>query len=144
MSGTETHASAFWRGSLREGQGSISTGSGSLDHAPFTFGTRFEGAPGTNPEELIGAAEAACFSMALGAKLGEAGFKPEHIATSAKVTLDKDGAGFAITSIHLDVKAKVPGIAPQQFEDIALDTKANCPVSKALNVKISLNANLDA
>lgn len=135
-------ASAVWQGGLKDGKGQISTESGALKQAPYGFNTRFEGTPGTNPEELIGAAHAGCFSMALSMILGEAGLTPERIDTTAEVTLDKQPDGFAITAVHLILKAKVPGASEAQFVEIANKAKAGCPVSKVLNAKISLDATL--
>ncbi|WP_028241161.1 OsmC family protein [Stutzerimonas azotifigens] len=136
-------ASAVWQGSLKEGKGTISTQSGALSDNPYGFNTRFEDAPGTNPEELIGAAHAGCFSMALSMMLGQAGLTPERIATTADVTLDKLEGGFAITAIDLTLKAKVPGANEAQFQEIANKAKEGCPVSKVLNAKISLSATLE-
>jgi osmotically inducible protein OsmC len=136
--------SAVWSGGLRDGKGSISTGSGVLRDTQYSFGTRFENGTGTNPEELIAAAHAGCFSMALSAKLGEAGMKAERIATTASVTLEKAGEGFAITAVHLDLKARVPGADRQAFEKAADAAKAGCPVSKVLNAQITLSAELEA
>ena len=135
-------ASAVWQGGLKDGKGQISTESGALKSAPYGFNTRFEGVPGTNPEELIGAAHAGCFSMALSMILGEAGLTAERIDTTAEVTLDKQPDGFAITAIHLILKAKVPGTDDAQFQELAGKAKAGCPVSKVLNAQISLDATL--
>ncbi|MER2297071.1 OsmC family protein [Pseudomonas promysalinigenes] len=135
-------ASAIWQGGLKDGKGLLSTESGALKQNPYGFNTRFEGSPGTNPEELIGAAHAGCFSMALSMMLGEAGFTPERIDTIAEVTLDKQSDGFAITAVHLILKAKVPGASQEQFLEIANKAKAGCPVSKVLNADISLDASL--
>ncbi|AIN61216.1 OsmC family protein [Pseudomonas soli] len=135
-------ASAVWQGGLKDGKGQISTESGALKQAPYGFNTRFEGTPGTNPEELIGAAHAGCFSMALSMMLGEAGFTPERIDTHAEVSLDKQADGFAITAVHLTLKATVPGASDAQFQEIANKAKAGCPVSKVLNATISLDATL--
>ena len=134
--------SAAWRGSLQEGSGTISTETGVLRDAPFGFKARFEDGPGTNPEELIAAAHSACFSMALSAGLGKAGFTADSIETSAAVRLDKVGDGFAITHSDLVCVAKVPGIDEKAFMEIAEQTKSGCPVSKVLNAKISLSAKL--
>jgi lipoyl-dependent peroxiredoxin len=134
--------SAEWKGSLKEGKGTVSTPSGVLKATPYAFNTRFEDTPGTNPEELIGAAHAGCFSMALSNKLGEAKLTPESINTTATVTLEKTDKGFAITTIHLDCTAKIPGAEPKQFETLANDAKANCPVSKLFNATITLTAKL--
>lgn len=136
-------ASAVWQGGLKDGKGTLSTESGALKDNPYGFNTRFEGAPGTNPEELIGAAHAGCFSMALSMMLGEAGLTAERIETRAEVTLDKQSDGFAITAVHLVLRVRVPGADAQTFEQIANKAKAGCPVSKVLNAKISLDASLD-
>jgi lipoyl-dependent peroxiredoxin len=136
------NADAVWEGNLREGKGTMKLGSGAYQGA-YSFASRFETGTGTNPEELIGAAHAGCFSMALAAALGKAGFQPKRIATSAKVTLEKVGEAFRITKIHLDTEATIPGIAANEFEKQAQDAKANCPVSKALaGVEITLSARL--
>jgi osmotically inducible protein OsmC len=135
-------ASAVWQGSLKEGNGTISTGSGALSAKPYSFKTRFEGEPGTNPEELIGAAHASCFSMALSMILGMAGFTPEKIETTATVTLEQKDGGFAITASHLDVSAKVPGASEEAFLECAGKAKAGCPVSKVLNANITMDAAL--
>ncbi|MFJ4456407.1 OsmC family protein [Pseudomonas sp. NPDC089392] len=135
-------ASAIWQGGLKDGQGLLSTESGALKQNPYGFNTRFEGSPGTNPEELIGAAHAGCFSMALSMMLGEAGLTAERIDTAAEVTLDKQADGFAITAVHLVLRAKVPGASEAQFLEIANKAKEGCPVSKVLNAKISLDAAL--
>jgi osmotically inducible protein OsmC len=135
-------ASAVWQGSLKEGSGTLSTGSGALVAKPYSFKTRFEGEKGTNPEELIGAAHAGCFSMAFSMILGSAGFTPEKIETTATITLEQKDGGFAITSSHLDVVAKVPGITDTAFQELAAKAKAGCPVSKVLNTSISMNAKL--
>lgn len=135
-------ASAHWAGDLKTGIGSISTETGVLREAPYGFKARFEGGKGTNPEELIGAAHAGCFSMALSMILGEAGLTAESIDTTAEVTLDKQGDGFAITAVHLVLKAKVPGATQQQFDELTTKAKEGCPVSKVLNAKITLDATL--
>ncbi|MDM3884102.1 OsmC family protein [Pseudomonas sp. BCRC 81390] len=135
-------ASAIWQGGLKDGKGLLSTESGALKQNPYGFNTRFEGSPGTNPEELIGAAHAGCFSMALSMMLGEAGLTAERIDTAAEVTLDKQPDGFAITAVHLVLRAKVPGASEAQFLEIANKAKAGCPVSKVLNARISLDAAL--
>ena len=136
-------ASAVWQGNLKQGKGSISTQSGALKEQPYGFNTRFEDAPGTNPEELIGAAHAGCFSMALSNLLGEAGLTPERIETRAEVTLDKQGDGFAITAIDLTLTARVPGASREQFEQIANQAKEGCPVSKLFKAPISLKSTLE-
>lgn len=134
--------SAEWRGSLKEGKGTVSTESGILANAPYSFSTRFENGKGTNPEELIAAAHAGCFSMALSAELGGAGITAESIRTTAAVTLDKVEGGFAVTSSHLEVTAKIPGGDRAAFEKAANDAKAGCPISKLLNAKITMDAKL--
>jgi osmotically inducible protein OsmC len=138
-------ASAVWTGSLKEGKGTISTATGVLKDANYSFATRFEGAAtGTTPEELIAAAHASCFSMALGAQLGEAGLKPARIETHAAVTLGKVEGGFAITRIALTTTASVPGAIPEVFDKAAANAKAGCPISKlfAGNTEITLDAKL--
>ena len=135
-------ASAHWAGDLKTGIGSISTETGVLREAPYGFKARFEGGKGTNPEELIGAAHAGCFSMALSMILGEAGLTAESIDTTAEVTLDKQDDGFAITAVHLVLKAKVPGATQQTFDELTTKAKEGCPVSKVLNAKITLDATL--
>lgn len=135
-------ASAIWQGGLKDGTGLLSTESGALKQNPYGFNTRFEGSPGTNPEELIGAAHAGCFSMALSMMLGEAGLTADRIDTAAEVTLDKLPDGFGITAVHLVLRAKVPGASEAQFLEIANKAKEGCPVSKVLNAKISLDAAL--
>ncbi|HDZ55592.1 MAG TPA: OsmC family peroxiredoxin [Pseudomonas xinjiangensis] len=135
-------ASAHWEGNLKEGNGTISTESGVLDHSPYGFNTRFEDGPGTNPEELIGAAHAGCFSMAFSMLLGEAGFTATSIATKAEVSLEKLSDGFAVTAVHLDLQAHVPGLGKDQFNDIAEKAKLGCPISKLLKAEITLEAYL--
>ena len=137
-------ASAVWKGGLRDGKGTISTDSGVLSDAQYSFATRFEQGTGTNPEELIAAAHAGCFAMALSNELGHAGLTPERISTTAAVTLEKTEAGFTITAVHLNVSAKVPGATRQAFETAANSAKAGCPVSKVLNAKITMEAGLEA
>lgn len=136
-------ASAVWKGSLKEGGGVISTETGVLSETPYGFKSRFESGKGTNPEELIAAAHAGCFSMALSLILGEAGFTAERIETQAAVTIDKVADGFAITSSHLDLVAKIPGIDQAKFDDLSNKAKVGCPVSKVLNAKITMNARLE-
>ncbi|MES2596340.1 MAG: OsmC family protein [Verrucomicrobiota bacterium] len=135
-------ASAQWNGSLKEGNGTISTGSGALVDKPYSFKTRFEGEQGTNPEELIGAAHAGCFSMAFSMILGLAGFTPEKIATTATITLEQKDGGFAITASHLDVTATISGIDEATFQELATKAKSGCPVSKLLNAEITMEAKL--
>ena len=135
-------ANAVWEGSLKEGKGTMKMASGAYE-GPYSFGSRFEEATGTNPEELIAAAHAGCFSMALSATLGKSDFTPTRIATSAKVTLEKVGEGFGITKVHLVTEASIPGIDDAKFQEIAEAAKAGCPVSKALgSVTITLDAKL--
>ncbi len=135
-------ASAEWKGGLKDGKGTVSSASGILSNTPYSFTTRFENAPGTNPEELIAAAHAACFSMATSAQLGAANLTPESIATSATLTLEKLDSGWTITAVHLDVVAKIPGATAEVFNKVVQDAKANCPVSKVLNAKITMDAKL--
>ena len=135
-------ASAVWNGGLKEGKGALSSASGVLNSTPYSFATRFEDKPGTNPEELIAAAHAGCFSMALSAILGESGVTPESISTTATVTIEKQGDGFAITESHLEVRAKVPGIQEAKFIEAAGKAEDGCPVSKVLKAKITMDAKL--
>lgn len=139
----ERTASAVWNGSLKEGKGTISTPSGVLSDAPYSFLTRFENAKGTNPEELIAAAHAGCFTMALSAQLGTMNFTPQSLRTAAKVTLEKLEAGWTISKIHLDVSARVPGISASAFESAAASAKANCPVSRLFKAEITMDAHLE-
>src|SRR6185369_17449464 len=134
------NASAVWTGGLKDGKGTISTDSGVLAESQYSFSTRFEDGKGTNPEELIAAAHAGCFSMALSGQLGQAGLTAESIRTTASVKLEKTDAGFAITSVHLEVKARVPGADQQAFATAANNAKAGCPVSKVLKAEITMNA----
>jgi osmotically inducible protein OsmC len=137
-------ASATWSGNLKDGKGSLSTETGTLRDAPYGFRSRFEDGPGTNPEELIAAAHAGCYTMALAAALSQSGYAPERIETRAVVTLDKDGEGFAITAVALTCRAKVGAIDTATFDRIAQDTKRNCPVSKVLRADIALDAALES
>lgn len=137
-------ASAVWNGTLKEGRGSISTESGLLKDAQYSFGTRFEEGKGTNPEELIGAAHAGCFSMALSGQLTNAGTPPDSVATEATVTLEKKEAGFTVTAVHLDVVAKVPGATQESFETAANNAKSGCPISRLLNAEITMTARLES
>lgn len=137
-------ASAVWQGDLKSGKGTVSTESGVLEAAQYSFTTRFENGRGTNPEELIAAAHAGCFSMALSASLGQKGFTPERLATKANLTLEQVEGKWSITTIDLQLDAKVPGIDRAQFEEIAADAKKNCPVSRVLNANISLQMTLQA
>ena len=135
-------ASAVWKGGLKDGKGTISTDSGVLKNTQYSFSTRFENGVGTNPEELIAAAHAGCFSMALSAQLGNAGITPESIETTATVTLEKLEAGFTVTTSHLEVRAKIPGGDAKAFETAANNAKAGCPISRLLNAKITMDAKL--
>jgi len=137
-------ASAAWQGGLKDGKGTISTDSGVLDNSQYSFSTRFEDGKGTNPEELIAAAHAGCFTMALSGQLGNAGLTAERINTTAAVTLEKTDAGFTITKIHLDVSARVPSATEEQFQTAAGNAKAGCPVSRLLKAEISMTATLEA
>ena len=134
---------AHWEGDIKHGKGYISSESGALKDQPYGFNTRFEGKPGTNPEELLGAAHSACFSMALSLMLGEAGHTPESIDTVADVSLDKVDGGFAITKIALDSKVKLPGIDKDKFDEIIKKAKAGCPVSQVLKAEITLTYQLE-
>ena len=136
-------ASAVWQGGLRDGKGTISTDSGVLSNTQYSFSTRFEMGIGTNPEELIAAAHAGCFSMALSGQLGNAGLVPESINTTATVTLEKTEAGFTVTEVHLDVSAKIPGASQESFETAANNAKTGCPISRLLNTKITMEAKLE-
>jgi osmotically inducible protein OsmC len=136
------HASAVWHGGIKDGKGSISTQSTVLKEAQYSYGTRFENGVGTNPEELLAAAHAGCFSMALSLVLNQAGLTADQILTTATISLEKSGEGFAITESHLEVEAKVPGATADAFEKAANGAKANCPVSKLYNTNITMNARL--
>src|ERR1051325_8761148 len=136
--------SAQWRGGIRDGRGTVSTESGVLSETQYSFSTRFEEGKGTNPEELIAAAHAGCFSMALSGQLGNAGLTAESINTTAAVKLEKTDAGFTITAVHLDVTARVPGADRQAFETAANNAKAGCPVSRLLKAEITMEAKLEA
>ena len=139
----ERKASAVWQGGLKDGKGEFSAPSGVFSHVPYSFKTRFEGAPGTNPEELIAAAHAACFSMALSAQLGAANLTPESINTTANLKMEKLDSGWTITAIHLEVKATIPNADDAAFQKAAADAKAGCPVSKVLNAQITMSAKLE-
>ena len=139
-----TFGTAVWHGGLKDGKGAISTKSGALDQYPYGFASRFEGKPGTNPEELIGAAHAGCFTMALSLILGEAGLTADEMNTRADVTLEKMADGFAITKVHLTLRAKISGCDDAKFQDLAGKAKAGCPVSKLLKAEITLDAQLAA
>jgi osmotically inducible protein OsmC len=136
-------ASAVWKGGLKDGKGSISAPGGVLANTPYSFTTRFENAPGTNPEELIAAAHAACFSMALSAQLGGANLMPESISTNVTLSLDKLDSGWTITASHLDVVGRVPGADAATFQKYAEAAEKGCPVSKVLNAKITMTAKLE-
>ena len=136
-------ASAVWKGGLKDGKGAVSADSGVLSSTPYSFVTRFENTPGTNPEELIAAAHAACFSMALSAQLGAANLTPSSINTTASLSLEKLESGWAITTIHLDVVGRVPNADDAAFQKAAENAKAGCPVSKVLNAKITMSAKLE-
>lgn len=138
----ERSASAVWSGGIKDGKGAISTQSGVLKDTQYGFNTRFENGPGTNPEELIGAAHAGCFTMALSGELGKAGLTAEKLETKATVTLDKVPGGFSISAIHLKLTAKIPGADDAKFQEIADTAKTNCPVSKLLTASITLEATL--
>ncbi len=138
----KTTGSAVWEGGIKDGKGAISTKSGALKAYPYGFASRFEGKPGSNPEELIGAAHAACFTMALSLILGEAQLTAEHMETTAEVTLDKVSDGYAITASHLKLTAKIPGADQAKFDELAAKAKAGCPVSKLLKADITLDATL--
>jgi len=135
-------ASAVWQGDLKKGKGTVSTESGVLSQTQYSFATRFESGKGTNPEELIAAAHAGCFTMALSAQLGSAGLTPEKLETSASLTFDKLEAGWTVTQIHLDVRGKVPGADAAAFDKAANDAKIGCPISRLLNTKITMAATL--
>src|SRR5262245_53281415 len=137
-------ASAAWSGDLKQGKGSVSTQSGVLKDTQYSFSTRFEEGIGTNPEELIAAAHAACFSMALSAQLGNAGLTPDRISTTATATFEKTDAGFTVTSMHLEVTAKVAGASQDAFETAAANAKAGCPISRLLNTTITMDARLES
>jgi osmotically inducible protein OsmC len=136
-------ASAIWSGDLKSGHGALATHSGVLKETPYGFASRFESSPGTNPEELIAAAHAGCFTMALSATLGRSGFTPKRLATQASVSLEQVAGNWTITSVHLQTEAWIPGIDEAKFQQIAADAKANCPVSRLLRAEISLSAKLE-
>ena len=137
-------ASAVWQGGLKDGKGTISTDSGVLSETQYSFSTRFEDGKGTNPEELLAAAHAGCFSMALSKQLNDAGLTADSINTTASVRLEKTDAGFSITKVHLDVTARVPGADAAAFETAAGNAKAGCPVSRLFNAEITMEARLEA
>ena len=137
-------ASAEWKGDLKSGKGTISSASGVLENTQYSFSTRFEDGKGTNPEELVAAAHAGCFSMALSAQLGERGITPDSIRTTATVTLEKSGGGFAVTASHLDVKARISGGDQAKFDEAAKAAKEGCPISKLFNATITMTAVLES
>jgi osmotically inducible protein OsmC len=139
----ERQASAVWNGTLKEGNGTMTAPSGVLKDANYTWGQRFAEDPGTNPEELVAAAHAGCFSMAFAGKLTAAGFPPERIATTATVTLEKTDAGMTVTKVHLSSRARVPGVSASVFAEQAESAKVTCPISRLLNAKITLDAALE-
>lgn len=137
-------ASAVWKGGLKDGKGAISSDSGVLDSTQYSFGTRFEDGKGTNPEELIAAAHAGCFSMALSGQLGNAGMTADEINTTCTITLEKTDAGFTVTASHLDVRVKIPGADKATFETAAANAKAGCPISRLLKTEITMDAKLES
>ena len=139
----QRNASAHWTGGLKDGKGTLTAPGGVLKNTPYSFHTRFESEPGTNPEELIAAAHAGCFTMALSAQLGNAGMTAQALDTTASVTLEKTDAGFTITAVHLQVKAKIPGADKSKFDAAAKNAKEGCPISRLLNTKITLDAKLE-
>jgi osmotically inducible protein OsmC len=136
--------SAEWNGSLKEGKGTVSTESGVLKQTQYSFSTRFENGVGTNPEELVAAAHAGCFSMALSAQLGNANLTPESVRTTATVNFEKKDEGFTVTAVHLDVTARVPGASEEAFKTAANNAKAGCPISRLLKAEITMDAKLEA
>ena len=144
MAAIERTASAVWKGDLKGGSGKINSNSGVLHDTEYTYAQRFENAPGTNPEELIAAAHASCFSMALSAQLGAAGMTAQNISTTATVTLEKVGDGFSVTASHLETRVKIPGADRNAFNKAAEDAKSGCPISKLLAAKITMEARLEA
>ena len=135
-------AQAHWNGPIREGKGTLTAPGGALKNTPYSFASRFENGAGTNPEELIAAAHAGCFTMAFSLFLGKQGFTPTSLDTTATLTMDQAGEGFVISAIHLEVTGQVPRLDQAKFEAIAADAKANCPVSRVLNAKITMTAKL--
>jgi osmotically inducible protein OsmC len=140
----QRNASAHWSGGLKDGKGTLSSASGVLNNTPYSFATRFESQAGTNPEELLAAAHAGCFTMALSAQLGAAGITAQSIDTTATVSLEKQDSGFAITTVHLQVKARIPGADKGKFDQAAKNAKGGCPVSKLFNAKITMDAQLES
>ena len=143
MASIRREASARWQGSGKEGKGSLTTPSGTLRDTPYSFHTRFEDGQGTNPEELIAAAHAGCFSMALAFQLSGAGHPPQELATTARLTMQQEAGGWKIATIVLQLRARVPGIEQAKFDELAQAAKANCPVSKVLNAEITLESTLE-
>ena len=137
-------ATAHWSGGIKDGGGTLSTSSGALDDTPYGFSDRFEDGPETNPEELIGAAHAGCYAMALSGELGKAGMTAESLDVTADVTLEKQGEAFRITAVHLDLRARIPGADEEAFRTAAEGAKEGCPVSNVLNAEITLDANLES
>ena len=137
-------ATAEWRGDLKTGKGTLTTESGVLDNARYSFTTRFEGEKGTNPEELVAAAHAGCFTMALSAELGKTNVVAESLRTTAVVSLEKDAGGWSITESQLDLVARISGVSAEAFQAAADSAKANCPLSKLLKAKITLTARLES
>jgi osmotically inducible protein OsmC len=137
-------ASAVWQGGLKDGKGTLTADSGVFAQTPYSFGTRFENTPGTNPEELLAAAHAGCFTMALSAQLGSAGMTAERLETTATITLEKDGDGFSITRSHLELVARVPGADKAKFDSAVKAAETGCPVSKLFKAEISVNARLES
>src|SRR5690242_6484035 len=140
----QRNASAHWSGGLKDGKGTLTSPSGVLKSTPYSFATRFESQPGTNPEELIAAAHAGCFTMALSAQLGNAGMTAQSLDTTAAVTLEKTSAGFTITAVHLQVIAKIPGADQGKFDQAAKNAKEGCPISRLLNANITMEAKLES
>ena len=135
-------ATAVWNGGLRDGRGAISTQSGAIKDQPYGFSSRFEGQPGTNPEELLGAAHAGCFTMAVSAALAEVGLTAERLETNAAVTLERNEGGFSIPAVALRLEARIPGVDDARFQEIAANAKTACPLSKVLRAEITLDAKL--
>ena len=140
----QRNASAHWTGGLKDGKGTLTAPSGVLKETPYSFHTRFESQPGTNPEELLAAAHAGCFTMALSAQLGNAGMTAQALDTTATVTLEKTDAGFTITAVHLQVRARIPGADKSKFDEAAANAKQGCPVSRLFNAKITMDAQLES
>lgn len=138
----KTYGTAAWSGGLKDGKGTVSTQSGALKEQPYGFNTRFEDKPGTNPEELIGAAHASCFTMAMSLFLGEAGFTADKMETRSDVVLEQEGEGFAVKTVHLTLEAHIPGIDEAKFAEVAKQAKENCPISKLLTATITMDAKL--